>query len=124
MSAEGSIIPGETEEDGIIRKEYVLVGDVRTFEFNRAVDGKLLPVPRIHADPSPKDRQNSALPVAGHLASIVLLDLPLWMKRILRTVYHPLARIPRSARRSPRLTIPRSRHHHTLLLLFLPPQLA
>ncbi|KAF9233822.1 kinase-like protein [Melanogaster broomeanus] len=38
LSTEGSIIPGESEEDGIIRKEYVLVGDVRAFEFNRAVD--------------------------------------------------------------------------------------
>ncbi|KAH0831348.1 kinase-like protein [Lanmaoa asiatica] len=39
LSTEGSIIPGESEEDGIIRKEYVLVGDVRALEFNRAVDG-------------------------------------------------------------------------------------
>ncbi|KAG9310154.1 kinase-like protein [Chiua virens] len=38
LSSEGSIIPGESEEDGIIRKEYVLVGDVRTLEFNRAVE--------------------------------------------------------------------------------------
>lgn len=39
LSTEGSIIPGESEEDGIIRKEYVLVGDVRVVEFGRAVDG-------------------------------------------------------------------------------------
>jgi serine/threonine-protein kinase ULK/ATG1 len=26
---EGSYIPGETEEDGILRREYVLVGDGR-----------------------------------------------------------------------------------------------
>ncbi|KAF8558554.1 kinase-like protein [Imleria badia] len=38
LSTEGSFIPGESEEDGIIRKEYVLVGDVRALEFNRAVD--------------------------------------------------------------------------------------
>ncbi|KIK96084.1 hypothetical protein PAXRUDRAFT_826357 [Paxillus rubicundulus Ve08.2h10] len=38
LSTEGSIIPGESEEDGIIRKEYVLVGDLRALEFNRAVD--------------------------------------------------------------------------------------
>ncbi|KAH7883091.1 kinase-like protein [Phlebopus sp. FC_14] len=38
LSTEGSIIPGESEEDGIIRKEYVLVGDVRALEFNRAID--------------------------------------------------------------------------------------
>ncbi|KAF9262766.1 Pkinase-domain-containing protein [Marasmius fiardii PR-910] len=37
-SAEGSVIPGETEEDGILRREYVLVGDTRAVEFNRAVD--------------------------------------------------------------------------------------
>ncbi|KAF9225004.1 kinase-like protein [Gyrodon lividus] len=30
LSTEGSIIPGESEEDGIIRKEYVLVGDAHT----------------------------------------------------------------------------------------------
>jgi serine/threonine-protein kinase ULK/ATG1 len=41
LSTEGSIIPGESEEDGIIRKEYVLVGDLRALEFNRAVDGTL-----------------------------------------------------------------------------------
>lgn len=38
LSTEGSIIPGESEEDGLIRKEYVLVGDVRALEFNQAVD--------------------------------------------------------------------------------------
>ena len=43
FSSEGSVIPGESEEDGIIRKEYVLVGDVRALEFNRAVDGKSSP---------------------------------------------------------------------------------
>jgi hypothetical protein len=40
LSTEGSIIPGETEEDGLLRKEYVLVGDTQAVEFNRAVDGK------------------------------------------------------------------------------------
>jgi serine/threonine-protein kinase ULK/ATG1 len=40
LSTEGSIIPGETEEDGLLRREYVLVGDTRAVEFNRAVDGK------------------------------------------------------------------------------------
>ncbi|EGO26924.1 hypothetical protein SERLADRAFT_464552 [Serpula lacrymans var. lacrymans S7.9] len=39
LSTEGSIIPGESEEDGILRREYVLVGDIRAVEFNRAVDG-------------------------------------------------------------------------------------
>lgn len=41
MSTEGSLIPGETEEDGILRREYVLVGDRRAVEFNRAVDGEI-----------------------------------------------------------------------------------
>jgi hypothetical protein len=39
LSTEGSIIPGETEEDGLLRREYVLVGDTQAVEFNRAVDG-------------------------------------------------------------------------------------
>lgn len=37
LAIEGSIIPGESEEDGLIRKEYVLI-DPRTVEFARAVD--------------------------------------------------------------------------------------
>jgi len=41
LSTEGSFIPGETEEDGILRREYVLVGDTRAVEFTRAVDGEL-----------------------------------------------------------------------------------
>lgn len=40
LSTEGSFIPGETEEDGNLRREYVLVGDGRAVEFNKAVDGK------------------------------------------------------------------------------------
>jgi serine/threonine-protein kinase ULK/ATG1 len=45
---EGSIIPGETEEDEILNeilREYVLVGDGRAVEFNRAV-GEFSAVPR------------------------------------------------------------------------------
>ncbi|KAI0301420.1 other/ULK/ULK protein kinase [Russula brevipes] len=38
LSTEGSIIPGETEEDGLLRREYVLVGDTQAVEFNQAVD--------------------------------------------------------------------------------------
>ncbi|KAJ7092776.1 kinase-like protein [Mycena belliarum] len=38
LSTEDSFIPGETEEDGLLRREYVLVGDTRAVEFNRAVD--------------------------------------------------------------------------------------
>lgn len=40
LSPEGSFIPGETEEDGLLRREYVLVGDTRAIELHRAVDGK------------------------------------------------------------------------------------
>ncbi len=39
LSTEGSVIPGETEEDGLLRREYVLVGDTQAVEFNQAVDG-------------------------------------------------------------------------------------
>ncbi len=42
LSTEESVIPGETEEDGMLRREYVLVGDTRAVEFNRAIDGKSL----------------------------------------------------------------------------------
>ncbi|KAH9956369.1 kinase-like domain-containing protein [Russula dissimulans] len=38
LSTEGSVIPGETEEDGLLRREYVLVGDTQAVEFNQAVD--------------------------------------------------------------------------------------
>ena len=34
------MIPGETEEDGLLRREYVLVGDTQAVEFNQAVDGQ------------------------------------------------------------------------------------
>jgi len=43
LSTEGSLIPGETEEDGNLRREYVLVGDTRAVEFNKAVDGATEP---------------------------------------------------------------------------------
>ena len=43
LSTEGSFIPGETEEDGQLRREYVLVDDIRAVEFNRAVDGAHTP---------------------------------------------------------------------------------
>jgi len=45
LSTEESIIPGETEEDGLLRREYVLVGDTRAVEFNRTVDGLYLSFP-------------------------------------------------------------------------------
>jgi hypothetical protein len=41
LSTEGSIIPGETEKDGLLRREYVLVGDTRAVELNRTTDGDL-----------------------------------------------------------------------------------
>ena len=44
LSTEGSLIPGETEEDGNLRREYVLVGDTRAVEFNKAVDGTIQPL--------------------------------------------------------------------------------
>jgi serine/threonine-protein kinase ULK2 len=40
LSTEVSYIPGETEEDGNLRREYVLVDNTRAVEFNRAVDGE------------------------------------------------------------------------------------
>ncbi len=41
LSPDTSLIPGETEEDGALRREYVLVGDRQAVEINRAVDGEL-----------------------------------------------------------------------------------
>lgn len=41
LSPEGSFIPGETEEDGNLRREYVLVDDTRAVQFIQAVDGTL-----------------------------------------------------------------------------------
>ncbi|KAK7052996.1 Serine/threonine-protein kinase [Paramarasmius palmivorus] len=38
LSTDASVIPGETEEDGLLRREYVLVGDTHAVEFNRAID--------------------------------------------------------------------------------------
>jgi serine/threonine-protein kinase ULK/ATG1 len=40
LGAERSFIPGETEEDGLLRKEYVLVEDTRAVDVHRTVDGK------------------------------------------------------------------------------------
>ena len=39
LSTEASIIPGESEEDGVLRREYVMVSDTQAIEFNRTVDG-------------------------------------------------------------------------------------
>jgi len=40
LSTEGSFIPGETEEDGNLRREYVLVEDGRAVEFKKTIDGE------------------------------------------------------------------------------------
>ncbi|KII91572.1 hypothetical protein PLICRDRAFT_156776 [Plicaturopsis crispa FD-325 SS-3] len=57
LSTEGSVIPGETEEDGLLRREYVLVGDTRAVEFNRTVDeisnARRRPLRERKAAPSP-----------------------------------------------------------------------
>ena len=45
---DGSLIPGETEEDGNLRREYVLVGDTRAVEFTKAVDGKAPSTSALH----------------------------------------------------------------------------
>jgi len=42
LSTEGSNIAGETDEDGVLRREYVMVGDTQAVEFNRAIDGRSL----------------------------------------------------------------------------------
>jgi serine/threonine-protein kinase ULK2 len=48
LSTEASIIPGESEEDGLLRREYVMVGDNRAIEFGRTVDGELYFLKRFH----------------------------------------------------------------------------
>lgn len=45
LETAASIIPGESEEDGRIRQEYVLVGNTKAVEFDRAVDGQFLSAP-------------------------------------------------------------------------------
>ncbi|KAJ3782000.1 other/ULK/ULK protein kinase [Lentinula aff. detonsa] len=69
LSIESSVIPGETDEDGLLRREYVLVGDTRAVEFNRAVDEldsvprrplqepRIPPSPSIEVYPSPANNQ-------------------------------------------------------------------
>lgn len=36
------MIPGETLEDGILRRDYVMVEDIQAIAFNKAVDGNLI----------------------------------------------------------------------------------
>ncbi len=47
LSTKGSIIPVETEEEGLLRREYVLVGDTQAVKFNRAVDGAPFTLPKL-----------------------------------------------------------------------------
>ena len=47
-AVDGSLIPGETEEDGNLRREYVLVGDTRAVEFTKAADGKAPSTSALH----------------------------------------------------------------------------
>ncbi|KAF8179365.1 kinase-like domain-containing protein [Mycena galopus ATCC 62051] len=86
LSTEGSIIPGETEEDGILRREYVLVGDTRAVEFNR-VDRRLPPTPTmedfpgveyLHYTPAPSpssaaNNANTSFPLVPHAVAPTLL---------------------------------------------------
>ncbi|KAJ3826660.1 other/ULK/ULK protein kinase [Lentinula raphanica] len=70
LSIEKSYIPGETDEDGLLRREYVLVDDTRAVEFNRAVDEldavrrrplqerQIPPSPSLEEYPSPVNNQN------------------------------------------------------------------
>jgi serine/threonine-protein kinase ULK2 len=39
LISDASVIPGESEEDGKLRQDYVLVGDTQAIEFNRKIDG-------------------------------------------------------------------------------------
>lgn len=47
LSTELLFIPGETEEDGKLRRAYVFIGDTRLVEFNQAVDGWYLFVSKV-----------------------------------------------------------------------------
>ncbi|KAH9834861.1 kinase-like protein [Rhodofomes roseus] len=60
-SGESSDIPGETEEDGLLRREYVLVGDKRAVEINRAVDGKAT---RLTHPSAPPNRPTSLVEIS------------------------------------------------------------
>ncbi|KAF7329579.1 Other ulk ulk protein kinase [Mycena kentingensis (nom. inval.)] len=65
LSTEASVIPGETEEDGMLRREYVLVDDTTAVEFNRAVDElsrKPLLERRIPPTPTTEDYEPPSFP--------------------------------------------------------------
>ncbi|KZS96920.1 other/ULK/ULK protein kinase [Sistotremastrum niveocremeum HHB9708] len=38
LESDGTVIPGETEEDSAMRREYVIVGDTKAVEFTKTVD--------------------------------------------------------------------------------------
>ncbi|KAF6745988.1 other/ULK/ULK protein kinase [Ephemerocybe angulata] len=75
VSMDGSYIPGETEEDGMLRREYVLVGDTRAVEFNRAVDEinsfprKPLHDRKIPSTPSAEEDTSSEFPTSPVVAT-------------------------------------------------------
>ena len=52
---------GETEEDGALRREYVLVGDRQAVEINRAVDGQ-------YVELGVRDSRSSSPLYRNHLA--------------------------------------------------------
>ncbi|KAF8573810.1 Pkinase-domain-containing protein [Ramaria rubella] len=69
LETEASVIPGETEEDGLLRREYVLVGNTKAVEFDRAVD-------EIHANRRPlRDRRVPPTPLTGIDVPPPIIDL-------------------------------------------------
>ncbi|KAI0719856.1 kinase-like domain-containing protein [Cerioporus squamosus] len=70
LSPDTSLIPGETEEDGALRREYVLVGDRQAVEINRAVDGES----PVHAETLRDSRKPS--PLADDVLDSPTVDLP------------------------------------------------
>lgn len=83
LAVEGSIIPGESEEDGLIRKEYVLI-DPRAVEFTRAVDelnsarrplrDRRVPLSPLAGETCPPD--NTASPQSGSPLSAPIPTFP------------------------------------------------
>ncbi|KAG1740534.1 kinase-like protein [Suillus paluster] len=83
LAVEGSIIPGESEEDGLIRKEYVLI-DQRAVEFTRAVDeldsarrplrDRRVPLSPLAGEANPPD--HTASPQLGSLLSAPIPTFP------------------------------------------------
>ncbi|EPQ50543.1 hypothetical protein GLOTRDRAFT_50525, partial [Gloeophyllum trabeum ATCC 11539] len=72
LSTEGSQIPGETEEDGLLRREYVLVDDTRAVEFNRASDITFPPPPNFNSPPLSSSPTSAASRAATNALSRAL----------------------------------------------------